>query len=38
MINTAKAWLNDNIKYILFDKIYYTKGERKALLPRSKTA
>ena len=30
MINTAKAWLNDNIKYILFDKIYYTKGERKA--------
>lgn len=27
---TAEAWLQDNIKTILFDSIYYTKGERKA--------
>jgi len=26
----AKEWLDKNIKNILFDKIYYTKGERKA--------
>ncbi|MDD4412040.1 MAG: polyribonucleotide nucleotidyltransferase [Patescibacteria group bacterium] len=25
----AQAWLKDNIAKILFDKIYYTKGERK---------
>ncbi|MDO9399832.1 MAG: polyribonucleotide nucleotidyltransferase [bacterium] len=25
----AKDWLNSNIKKILFDKTYYTKGERK---------
>ncbi|MFH1412989.1 MAG: polyribonucleotide nucleotidyltransferase [bacterium] len=25
----AEQWLNDNIKNILFDKSYYTKGERK---------
>jgi len=26
----GKDWLNNNIKKILFDKIYYTKGERKS--------
>lgn len=26
----AKIWLNENVSKILFDKIYYTKGERKA--------
>ena len=26
----AKAWLDKNIKAILFDKTYYTKGERKS--------
>ena len=26
----ANEWLNKNIEEILFDKIYYTKGERKA--------
>lgn len=26
----AQEWLNKNIKKILFDKTYYTKGERKA--------
>ncbi|MCK4554313.1 polyribonucleotide nucleotidyltransferase, partial [Candidatus Parcubacteria bacterium] len=26
----AREWLDQNIKKILFDKIYYTKGERKA--------
>ncbi len=26
----AESWLKDNIKTILFDKTYYTKGERKA--------
>jgi polyribonucleotide nucleotidyltransferase len=26
----GKAWLEANIKNILFDKVYYTKGERKA--------
>ncbi|MFH1522211.1 MAG: polyribonucleotide nucleotidyltransferase [Patescibacteria group bacterium] len=26
----AEKWLNENIKPILFDKTYYTKGERKA--------
>jgi polyribonucleotide nucleotidyltransferase len=26
----GETWLNDNIKKILFDKNYYTKGERKA--------
>ncbi len=26
----AEAWLKDNVKKILFDSVYYTKGERKA--------
>jgi len=26
----AGEWLNENVKKILFDKVYYTKGERKA--------
>jgi len=30
LLNLGKAWLEKNIKNILFDKIYYTKGERKA--------
>ncbi len=29
-IKIGEAWLNDNIKNILFDKTYNTKGERKA--------
>jgi len=28
--NLALEWLKNNVKKILFDKIYYTKGERKA--------
>ncbi|MFH0951556.1 MAG: polyribonucleotide nucleotidyltransferase, partial [bacterium] len=28
-LTTATAWLNDNIKKILFDQTYYTKGQRK---------
>ncbi len=30
LLKIGEAWLNDNIKKILFDKIYYTKSERKA--------
>jgi polyribonucleotide nucleotidyltransferase len=30
MANLAKDWLDKNVNKILFDKIYYTKGERKA--------
>jgi len=30
MLKIGEVWLNENIKKILFDKIYYTKGERKA--------
>jgi len=30
LLETARQWLSENIKPILFDKIYYTKGERKA--------
>ncbi len=30
IIALANDWLNKNIEGILFDKIYYTKGERKA--------
>jgi len=29
-LKVGEAWLNDNIKNILFDKTYNTKGERKA--------
>ncbi len=29
-LNLASIWLKENIKNILFDKSYYTKGERKA--------
>lgn len=32
VINIASEWLEKNIEAILFDKIYYTKGERKAAL------
>lgn len=28
-LTLGRAWLEENIKKILFDKIYYTKGERK---------
>lgn len=28
IFNLAKDWLNKNVPIILFDKIYYTKGER----------
>lgn len=31
-LNIAKEWLADNVKKILFDKVYYSKGERKAAL------
>lgn len=30
LIETANNWLGNNVNKILFDKIYYTKGERKA--------
>jgi len=30
LLKIGETWLNDNIKKILFDKVYYTKGERKA--------
>ncbi len=30
LLTLGRAWLNDNIKNFLFDKTYYTKGERKA--------
>ena len=30
LLKIGETWLSDNIKKILFDKIYYTKGERKA--------
>jgi len=29
LLEVGKAWMNENIKKYLFDKIYYTKGERK---------
>jgi polyribonucleotide nucleotidyltransferase len=30
IVTMANDWLNKNIEGVLFDKIYYTKGERKA--------
>ena len=30
VFNLAKDWLNKNIPVILFDKVHYTKGERKS--------
>ncbi len=30
LLKVGETWLNENIKKILFDKEYYTKGERKA--------
>ncbi len=30
LLKIGEAWLSDNIKKILFDKEYYSKGERKA--------
>ncbi|MFA6995383.1 MAG: polyribonucleotide nucleotidyltransferase [Patescibacteria group bacterium] len=30
LLKTGEDWLRANVKKILFDKIYYTKGERKA--------
>jgi len=32
LLNLGKTWLEKNIKNILFDKTYYTKGERKAAI------
>ncbi len=29
MLEIGESWLNENIKKYLFDKVYYTKGERK---------
>jgi polyribonucleotide nucleotidyltransferase len=29
LLKIGETWLNENIKKILFDKVYYTKGERK---------
>jgi polyribonucleotide nucleotidyltransferase len=29
LMEVGRKWLNDNIKQYLFDKVYYTKGERK---------
>ncbi len=30
VLKSAAAWLEANVKTMLFDKVYYTKGERKA--------
>jgi len=30
LLKVGEAWLTENVKKTLFDKIYYTKGERKA--------
>jgi polyribonucleotide nucleotidyltransferase len=30
LVSLAQGWLKENVNKILFDKIYYTKGERKA--------
>jgi len=30
VLKDSKQWLDDSVKHILFDKVYYTKGERKA--------
>lgn len=32
LLKIGEAWLKDNVKKILFDKVYYTKGERKLAL------
>lgn len=32
LLSLGRSWLAENIKNILFDKVYYTKGERKAAL------
>jgi len=32
LLNLGENWLRENVKNILFDKVYYTKGERKAAI------
>jgi len=36
VFSKAEKWLSENIKPILFDKTYYTKGERKAAVRATK--
>ena len=36
LIEEASAWLKDNVEKTLFDKQYYTKGERKAAVAKLK--
>ena len=36
ILKIGKKWLNENIKEILFDKVHYTKGERKASVTKIK--
>lgn len=36
LLNFGKTWLKENIKNILFDKIYYTKNERKLAVRKIK--
>ncbi|MEA3463623.1 MAG: polyribonucleotide nucleotidyltransferase [Patescibacteria group bacterium] len=36
IFEVAKKWLDENVKEILFDKSYYTKGERKAAVSEIK--
>ena len=37
LLKIGETWLQENVKKILFDKIYYTKGERKAAVSAIKT-
>jgi len=37
-LELGRVWLKDNVKNYLFDKIYYTKGERKAAVSAIKSA
>lgn len=37
VLDMARTWLNENINAILFDKTYYTKGERKLAVEAIKT-
>ncbi len=37
LLKIGEAWLANNVKNILFDKVYYTKGERKAAVSAIKS-
>ncbi|MDI3496259.1 MAG: polyribonucleotide nucleotidyltransferase [Patescibacteria group bacterium] len=38
LLEISRSWLKDNVENILFDKQYYTKGERKAAVSAIKDA